>query len=384
MGSTDIREIFNESTFPVPVDKHRIFIFNQIWERLSEPGYWWNAKEKAALVEIIRNAKRPEIFDRKRKSVAELSSQSYEGLIPPLVADTIERIVTEPGDLDRKWAVDVIDKIGEGPYAELIAIVILLMPIDLFTTYLGMDHIPLSSPQHGDALKSYPDNLVDNGAWIRQTQEAVDNLQLVNVSRALSILPYDNTLRRTLVDAMYMEKHSFFDKVWKNKALSRPQLEILATKTSAINKCFYCAAGHSAIFTLTAKKAGQSGDFGFLYGKGKDSNVPHADFLLEIAEKANREPQSLSELRPKIEKVFGQKGMVEIFSVIAIFNGLNRTSDPSGVPLEPVLLAALGKKIEYAGLDSFAGVKRVTRPKGLKRLQVLIAFKLRRILGKGQ
>jgi len=41
-----------------------------------------------------------------------------------------------------------------------------------------------------------------------------------------------------LVFAMY-SGHQFNEMVWADRALTRPQVELLAARTSALNECFY-------------------------------------------------------------------------------------------------------------------------------------------------
>ncbi|MGB0894323.1 MAG: alkylhydroperoxidase-related (seleno)protein [Parashewanella sp.] len=375
---------FNKEFFPISIDDAKLTVFNRIWNRLAQAGYWWDASEKNAIAQVIREAKPRPVYDRKRKSVAELVQTSTTGVLSPLTIDTVERIVTESGQLNSEWAREVIEHLGEGAYAELIGITILLLPIDLFSRYLGVKPMPLPTPLAGEPSCEYPENLRDNGAWIRQTKQAIDDKNLVNVSRAISILPIENGLRRDLVEAMYMEGHSFFDKVWGNKALSRPQLEILATKTSMINECFYCANGHAAILDIVAKKVGQKSDLNFLNNASINNAIPQSGLLLDLAEQINRDPESAIQFHGQLTTAFGEKGLIEVLATIAIFNGLNRTSDPSGVPMEEVLLAVMGKKIDQLALSSYQGVNYIRIPKGLERIKILLAFAWRRLWKAGQ
>ncbi|RLV57707.1 hypothetical protein D5018_21115 [Parashewanella curva] len=375
---------FHKESFSVLIDEAKLTMFNRIWERIAQPGYWWDATEKNAIAQVIRAAKPRPVYDRKRKSITELLQAPTTGILSPLTIDTIERIVTESGQLNTEWAKEVIEHLGEGAYAELIGITILLLPVDLFCRFLGVVPMPLPTPIVGEPTRQYPENLRDNGAWIRQTQEAIDDPNLVNVSRAISILPIENGLRRDLVETMYMEGHSFFDKIWKNKALSRPQLEILATKTSMINQCFYCANGHAAILDIVAKKAGQKSDLNLLNNASIESAIPQSTLLLEVTEQINREPESAIQFHKPLTQIFGEKGMLEVLATIAIFNGLNRTSDPAGVPMEEVLLAVMGKKIDELALSEFQGVNYIRVPKGLERIKILLAFAWRRLWKAGQ
>jgi predicted ATPase len=41
-----------------------------------------------------------------------------------------------------------------------------------------------------------------------------------------------------IVTSMYSGRH-FGEMVWRHRALSRPQVELIAARTSAVNECFY-------------------------------------------------------------------------------------------------------------------------------------------------
>lgn len=373
--------IFTAEHFSIAVNSERLDTFNQVWQRLSEPGYWWTASERQAIASACRASKPRNMLDRDKTVIRQLSNTpSAAALLSPLCLHVVDKISANPGDISTDWAQYAIDELGEGAYAEIIGVIILLLPIDLFCRYLGSPLMALPTPKPGPASKIYPDDLRDNGAWIRQAATAINNPELVNVSRAISIIPKENELRRALVDALYMEGHSFFATTWENKSISRQQLEIIATRTSAINKCFYCATGHSAIFDIVAKANHNSQALSLLVSDSENTDSI-TSLLLEITESINRDPDSAPAFHQQILQHFDPQGLIEIFSTIAIFNGLNRTSDPSGVPLEDVLVAAMGDKIDRLGLDSFNGHTLVTRPGSIKRLIILVSFKLRKILG---
>ncbi|WP_299775487.1 alkylhydroperoxidase-related (seleno)protein [uncultured Pseudoteredinibacter sp.] len=379
---------FSVESFPHFVSEDICLQFNRVWQRLAEPGYWWTAQQRKLIVEAMRAAKPRPVYDRQREAVSNLShEESSQEYLSPLLLDTIERVSTESGQLDGEWCKSVCERVGEGAYVELVALIILVLPIDRFCMALGRDLQPLPEPQNGEPLRAYPEDIVANGAWVRQTKSAVANKELVNVSRALSICPIENGLRRDLVDAMYMEGHSFFDKLWHRKSLSRTQLEIAATRTSVINRCFYCANGHTMILDMAAKASGDAVDLKSPQGQEvNDIGVEHGELILDYTEFANREPEKAYEQHAKLIEVLGERAAMELAAVVAIFNGLNRTSDPTGVPMEETLMAygRLGNKTESLGLAEMTGINNTERPSLLQSIWILVKFQIRRIMGEGQ
>ena len=59
-----------------------------------------------------------------------------------------------------------------------------------------------------------------------------------HVAVSLSLAQADNARRMLLVRAMYSGK-DFGEMIWTHRNLSRPQIELVAARTSAINECFY-------------------------------------------------------------------------------------------------------------------------------------------------
>ena len=59
-----------------------------------------------------------------------------------------------------------------------------------------------------------------------------------NVARSLSLAAEDHLRWRSLVLSMY-SRDAFDEMVWTDRALTRPQVESLAARTSSLNECFY-------------------------------------------------------------------------------------------------------------------------------------------------
>ncbi len=78
-----------------------------------------------------------------------------------------------------------------------------------------------------------PDGLGDIGAHV----PALDPFPAANVARALSLVPDANVLFRTVSVPAYSAP-GFADLTW-DTPLSRPQVELVASRVAAMNECFY-------------------------------------------------------------------------------------------------------------------------------------------------
>ena len=76
---------------------------------------------------------------------------------------------------------------------------------------------------------------------------------------------------------------------------------------------------------------------------GATGNVPHGGLLMAYAEAANRDPEAARALDD------------EGIAAVGVFNGLVRSADGIGIPLDDTMLAATAEARAELGLDSYAG-----------------------------
>jgi hypothetical protein len=81
---------------------------------------------------------------------------------------------------------------------------------------------------------------------------------------------------------------------------------------------------------------------------GATGNVAHGGLLMAYAEAANRDPEAARALD-------GEAGLVDAAVTVAVFNGLVRSADGIGIPLDDTMLAATAEARSMLGLDSYAG-----------------------------
>lgn len=202
------------------------------WDHLGAPGAWWTGEQRIALAQEIRRAAPRPLWDRAPELV-----DVGDDAVGPLSAferALAERVAVQPSSIDHETYLLIVERIGEDKYAELAAIASQLVPIDHLHDALGLEREPLPAARAGQITRERPDGLVDTVAFL-PTMPA-DGLPHVAVS--LSLAQADNARRMLLVRAMYSGR-SFGDMVWTHRALSRPQIELVAARTSALNECFY-------------------------------------------------------------------------------------------------------------------------------------------------
>ena len=128
----------------------------------------------------------------------------------------------------------MIASLGEEVYTELVGIAATAAVVDTFAFALDDRDATIEPAVDGAPAQRRPENVGDVGAWVAQSL-AVTN---ANVSRSLSLVPVTNAAWIGSVQAMYSRGEEFFDLEWK-RALSRPQVELVAARTTAELECFY-------------------------------------------------------------------------------------------------------------------------------------------------
>jgi hypothetical protein len=201
-----------------------------VWERIASPGHWWNGAQRVAIGAQARAA-------RVQRSQAPWLRELPDvgDALPDPAVKAARMIAADAPKIDRVWATQQVDALGDAAYIELAAVVNCVCAIDTYADALGVDYEPLPTPHPGEPDHLRNESVTDAGAYV----PLQDPWQGPNVGRALSLAPEQNVMFMTLVMAMYGGPQSFFELVWEGGALSRPQVELLAARVSAVNECFY-------------------------------------------------------------------------------------------------------------------------------------------------
>jgi alkylhydroperoxidase family enzyme len=207
-----------------------------ILERWATPGSFWTAAQRIALVEQVRRARDSAPLP------AWVAPSTVNGLLdgaadlPAVAVDAVWRLTNHPGTLTIDWYRQLLARgLAAGPYVELVAVVAQANCIDRFTDALGVNRHTLPPPGAGG-----PNPAVAADCEVRNHWVPTAPIKGPNVIKALSLLPFENESRRILSDAQYVPGSALLGDLRLGcGALSRPQVELLAARTSTLNECFY-------------------------------------------------------------------------------------------------------------------------------------------------
>lgn len=204
---------------------------------IADAGDWLTGDQRVEAWRHAREAATNEL-DRRRRAAVSPSAVAGEhlgtDLLPAAAIEVVHRVASDPGRLTRAWAEPLIEALGEETYTELVGIVAITSVVDVFHDGIGEPRPELPAPRAGEPTRHRPDGVGEIGAWVSQT----DGPSVANVSRTLSLVPATNAPWRDLVSTHYSRGAEFMDAVW-DRPLTRPQVELVASRTTSWNECFY-------------------------------------------------------------------------------------------------------------------------------------------------
>ena len=221
--------------------------------RLARHGTWFSGAERIAIAAEVRGAGTCDFCRERKKS---LSPYTVEGEhtrahgsdgLAVLLVDRVHLAVTD-APRTTKAAIDSLGEVGitAGHYVEALGIVATILSIDQACRGLGVPQHALPTPLGGEPAREEPPGLGDIGGFVSAItwgpppppNEDLWGEAAPNVSRALSGAP--NAVRDLILlsEVQYVPLEVFEDPT-EQRTLSRPQMEIVASRVSAINDCFY-------------------------------------------------------------------------------------------------------------------------------------------------
>lgn len=193
----------------------------QILGHIASPGSFFTGAERVSMVTHARAARG-------------LETTAPPVQLPVIVAQTAARVAanaqsTRQSDVDA-WIASGRDVLA---YVEVVAVAAQISGIDSYHLALGGDLAPLPAPVIGSPTgASAPDAQIQN-AWVPTVGVAL-------APTALSALPTESDSRKSLGKIWYLTDdiiHQYGAE--PGRELSRPQMELVASRTSYLNECFF-------------------------------------------------------------------------------------------------------------------------------------------------
>ncbi len=199
-------------------------------DRFAGAGSWWSGAQRIALIEAAREARAQRLTPPWQREAASPPAVP----VPAEALEVARTVAADAHRVDRDVCRGRVAELGDAAYVEIVALVACVSAMDAFCEAIGVDPPALPEPRPGEPDRQRPEGVGDIGAFV----DAALGVPGPNVGRALSLAPLENATFFRLVGAMYALE-DFGAMVWEERPLSRPQVELVAARVSALNECFY-------------------------------------------------------------------------------------------------------------------------------------------------
>jgi hypothetical protein len=221
------------------------------WAAIARPGTWLTGERRVAVAAEIRHALACAFCARLKEALSPDIAGTHDGLgkLSAPEIELVHRLVNDPGRLSESWAQSVLAKgLGEGEYVEIVGIVAMVMILDTFNRALGLPLQPLPAPVAGEPSRYRPSGAKKQAAWLPlvEPQDATEadgpmypSPRAGYIYRGLSLVPQSLRDYWSLANAHYLPGQVVYQFDKTIRAISRPQIEVLASRVSALHQCAY-------------------------------------------------------------------------------------------------------------------------------------------------
>ncbi len=227
---------------------------NRYWQRLATPGSWLTGAERVAVAQEVRQASTCKLCQQRKQA---LSPYQVDGAhdtasdLPDTMVEVVHRLITDSTRLSKVWFDGIMQQgLSAEHYVEIIGTLVEVFLIDEFCRALGVPQHELPKAVEGEPSKYRPENISEDGegAWVPLLPSMVDTGPESDlwvgrtgyVIRALSLVPDEVRSMTDLLQVHYLDNNKIWDvKSSPQGTLSRIQTEIVATRISSYNDCFY-------------------------------------------------------------------------------------------------------------------------------------------------
>jgi len=238
--------LYADSDFPVSTETEALHTDELL--SYARPGTWGTAAERTAIAAEARRA-------RTEAGIQESIGDEHlaETATLPDAARRLARAAALGGvEINRDYCEKTqAEGVTEGAYVEIVGLVARLAHLDVFARGIGVPARKLGEPVD-DRPPTFerPDVAKQEGFFTASVPNAPEGGELAkslygkhqapNIVRSLSLVPDEARRLDRVMNAEYFSMETIFDLGYSShEALSRPQIELVAARVSALNQCFY-------------------------------------------------------------------------------------------------------------------------------------------------
>lgn len=207
------------------------------------PGSWLDGAARRAVVEESRGARSCGLCAERGEALSAAAvtggHQSVSDLLPALV-EVVHRLTTDSGRLTQAWFDEVLESgVTREQYVEVAGLVGTSTIADTFATATSGAPVTLGAAGAGEPSGERNEQLADVGAYVgvmdyEHPHPRFEGRSAPNICRALALVP-------SAVDEFWelFGPHYRPMSAKPEHEFGRSQIELVASRTSALNECFY-------------------------------------------------------------------------------------------------------------------------------------------------
>ena len=238
--------LYADSRYPVSPTIEALHVDEM--QSYARSGTWGTAAQRTAIAVTARIAQ----YEQGLQESVDAGKLTAQAKLPDAAVRLARAVAVDSQNIDRQFCQDIqAQGVSEGAYVEIVALVSRLSNIDVFARGLGIPPRKLLEPAN-ETLPSFerPAEAVDEGFFTASVPSAPAGGALAeslygespagNIFRAVSLVPDEARRVMSLVSQQYFGAEHLLDfHAASDHALSRAQIELVATKVSEQNLCFY-------------------------------------------------------------------------------------------------------------------------------------------------
>jgi hypothetical protein len=243
---------FDYADAPVTIRDDLRAAHARAWRHVSSPGTWLTGDERIAVAREVRHAPHCRLCKARAESLSPYSLDGEHDACTALDANRVEvihRVRTDQSRLTDRWFESVL---GSGvfvtEYVEMVGVLASVMAVDGFCDAMGLDRRELPSPRPGEPNQTRPVGAKISIARVPTVApedvsdgepDLYDGLSGAHIHRALSLVPAEVWAFFDLDAVMYLPDAKLRDFSTEYRAINHAQMELLAARVSALNRCYY-------------------------------------------------------------------------------------------------------------------------------------------------
>ena len=221
-------------------------------DHIARPGAWYSGAERILIAQAARAARDCELCRARKQALSPLSVEGEHTLTPGLsntVVEAVHRIVTDPDRLGRTWFEGLMDEgLTAAQYVEIVGVVAHTVSLDTFARAAGVGLLPLPKPVSGSPSGYIPACATPGPGWVPTIAkenasgpeaDIYTDMMGANIQRALTLVPDEMRSWFSLVGVQYLPQAWMRDFSREFRAITHAQIEFLAARVSALNRCIY-------------------------------------------------------------------------------------------------------------------------------------------------